>query len=699
MSMLKINPALKSVREAAGASQKDLAAALRVDQSRVSRIENGSVEPTPDEIEKWLAFCPGLEADRLGAFLLTPWPQDLRPNWDHPDLNALALAVETIARIDAAMPELGTILQSQLALYRLGLQQHAGFLVRRDHRVAFIGPVAVGKTTIMAQATALVLGKSGSPPTYKDTILPTGAGRTTVCEFAVEEGDSWGLIIEPESAESIKFYVDDLCAHLLGVRDLPTDEDKGTRERVPQEVARALKNMADFTTWGPKGTEGGLAGSELNIEEFQNDFFVRLRLPERRTTELWWSEQATPSPLAWLRSTLQKVNNGNHESVSLPKKIRIQVGRPLLDEQFKLTLLDTRGVDQSVARPDLAACFNDPRTATILCSTFLGAPDLYTTQLLNFADETGITGLSDRSAILVLAKSLDALDVRREIDGEPVSDSEEGYAVKAAQVELAMRNVEPAKIALDFFNASSDSVDRLRSFLKERVNATRNPARRRVNELVAATAEILDNPDEAAVRAAQAEVAAFLSTALQTEEKVGPEAEPVHQRLVAQISATHPRTVWAMVRRSGDWHNLNAQFFLGASGAADAKQRTKEAAGHLHGVAKTLHAKPEFEPAKRLIDELENATEEARSQLVTEVKNLAEGNYGPAIKADHALWAACRAHWGHGKGFRDKVAGEVEKWFKDPQRAALHTTYDKGYQKAWSTKFIGALMKRVLGEA
>lgn len=699
----KISAALKLVRERANISQKDLAVALSVDQSRVSRIENGTTEPTLEESAVWLARCSGPEADRLQAFLNTEWPQDLRPTWDHPDLDALTLAVKTMGRIDGALPDISDILRSQLSLYRLGIVHQAAFLVNREHRVAFVGPVGVGKSTAQAQVADLLLPAGSGAPTYKDVVLAVGSGRTTVCEVSIEESDRWGLIIDPESAEDIRFYVDDLCASLMpGVAE--QSEETDSRVSLPQEVARALRNMAGLSRRTEKAD-----GRTVNRDPLQeladgvgaglsDEVYVRLRLPERTMSETWWSEELGQPALAWLRETFKKVNNGNHASFSLPRRIRVMVARPILDDGLHVSLLDTRGVDKNVARPDLAACLSDPRTATVLCSSFVGAPDLYTTQLLKLAEETGIGGMKDRASILVLAKGEEARDVRRDDDGEPVGSVEEGYAIKEAQVQLALEGVEPSGITVEFYNAATDDPARLREVLRQRIRAVRNPARTRIVELAAATSEILDDKQHAEVRAAQAEVSKHLRFSLESEMDPGDAREEPHRWLVRTIKESHPQTVWAMVRRRGSWINLDVDFLLGAGGAKDAQERSRTAAEHIRGVTKSLRANPDLAQATKLIDEVENAIEDTRVALVAEIRNLTVATYAPAVKTDHALWAACSGEWGCGKGFRDRVADHVEAWFASKKRGSLHELYDEKYGKAWSKTFVGALSNRVATE-
>jgi transcriptional regulator with XRE-family HTH domain len=705
MKAMNLAAALRAAREAAELSQRELAAAISIDQSRVSRVENGTHELSQAELSKWLSTCEGPIAARLTEFLRTEWPPDLRPAWDHPDLDALTKAVNTIARIDSALPNIGENLRGQLALYRLGLVEQANFLVSRDHRVAFVGPVGVGKSTAQALVAQLVHPSGSGGPTYKDVALAVGAGRTTVCEISIEQSDRWGVISDPEGAEDTRIYVEDLCDSVLPAAPEAREEGE-SGVSVPQEVARALRNMADLARRTEKTAEGRTVTRDPLTDlvcklkdEAPDEVFLRLRLPERTSTETWWSEELGVPALAWVRDTIKKINHGNHPEFTLPRRLRVQVPRPILDDELHVSLLDTRGVDKSVARPDLAACLGDRRTATVLCSTFVGAPDLYTRQLLKLAEETGIPGLRDRVAILVLAKGEEALDVRRDDDGEAVDSVDEAYAIKEAQIVLALRNLEPPDISLGFFNAATDDPSSLRSFLLSRVRSVRQPSRKRIEELAAATAEILDNRLEAEVRAAQSEVVSGLEFSLEALKDEEQRWEEPFMRFVNEVRGAHPQVVWAMVRRRGAWNNLDAGYLIGAGAALDARKKSRFAAERVRGVTSALRKNAKLRPAAKLIDEVENAIDDARSAVVAEVRNLATGCFTPVLAADLTLWSACAAERGKGIGFRDRVATLLQKWFHQDRRESLLVLYRAKCTQAWKEQFVGALERRVAGAA
>ncbi len=70
-------------------SQKDLAAQLHVDQSRISRIESGEAPPTPAEIKAFLETLESLAASSYLAYLQKDWRILERPPLSNPDIEAI----------------------------------------------------------------------------------------------------------------------------------------------------------------------------------------------------------------------------------------------------------------------------------------------------------------------------------------------------------------------------------------------------------------------------------------------------------------------------------------------------------------------------------------------------------------------------------------------------------------------------------
>ncbi|MDP2317130.1 MAG: helix-turn-helix transcriptional regulator [Pseudomonadota bacterium] len=708
MHIENLGVALKSVRDEKKLSQKDVANALQVDQSRVSRIENGA-EPSEEDVRRWLAVCDTPTAQAMLSYLDTAWPATIKPpSWDHPDLGILTLASETIAQIDNIATKVTPMLRGQLSLLRLALMDLAPQLVDLDECIAVVGQVASGKTTLQALAAGMVTSAAGTA-TLKDVALAVGSGRVTVCGVSIEPGIRLGVIVEPEPAENIKFYVDELCSETLPrATDAEEGEEMPAKDGTPEEIARALRNMAGLTR---RGDKTGVRIVDLKTDpptdlaaEFGDamatEFLVRLNLPGRTVTEIWRDEASDVPPMVWLKETIRKINNGNHDGVSLPRLVRIILDRPVIESPYRIRLLDTRGVDRGVvARPDLAECLVDPRTSTVLCSTFGGAPDPYTTALLKFAEETGVSSLVSRASILVLAKNGEASGVIRDEDAEPVGSIEEGYAVKERQVQPVLQKIGMQEVRVGFFDASVDPVSRARAFLVDRVEARRDLTRQRIRKVVDAARDIIDDPKGAELREAQQGVSELLGDALSILRDAEYEHEQPHRRLGREIRNSYARTVWAMVRRRGDWVNLDAPFMVGAGVAADAKRRGKAATEQLGLVAGMLRKR--YPPASNRVDEFESSVDDATSAFVAEVRMLALATFGPPLRADHALWAACANEWGKqgtGKRFIDRVADRIDAWFAAKAQAALHTNFDKRYEKAWRRKFIKPLVARASGE-
>ena len=95
------------------------------------------------------------------------------------------------------------------------------------------------------------------------------------------------------------------------------------------------------------------------------------------------------SPLRWMQKTFIEINNGRRSDIALPRLIDVVIPDDVLSEEtFGLSLVDTKGVDQTAVRPDLEARLRDPRTLTVLCTRFNEAPGPTMQRFLEHAGDT-----------------------------------------------------------------------------------------------------------------------------------------------------------------------------------------------------------------------------------------------------------------------------------------------------------------------
>ena len=98
----------------------------------------------------------------------------------------------------------------RLAEYERELFDLAKSLVRRDHEVALIGPIGVGKSTAICWAMGLQVDGARDEP-----VLFTGAGGSTLCEVRLRVGGGWGLVVEPKTIDEVAIDVAAFADSLL----------------------------------------------------------------------------------------------------------------------------------------------------------------------------------------------------------------------------------------------------------------------------------------------------------------------------------------------------------------------------------------------------------------------------------------------------------------------------------------------------
>jgi transcriptional regulator with XRE-family HTH domain len=696
----QVGPLLTDVRTRAGKKQSELAEVLRVSASRISRIEAGDLTPEPQEVQSYLEFLGTDSARDLLMLLSVEWRHMPRPSHSHPQLLALREAENCLGKIDAFV-EAGDVpktLLKQAALHRESLRRMAEYLSSLNHTAAYIGEIGAGKTTGICLQTGLILrglDKNGIPL----VALDTGSGRTTICEVRIRAGSGCGMLVFPAPDSEVHKLVGEFCEGIWATaKPQPTthpDEPKG----VSTEIDRAIRNMADLARTSRTSEAGkrtivdpaALVARECaSIEEFRSAVAERLKLWERTNREAWFEGSYGEKALEWLRKLFADINNGRAPSFGLPERIDVVLPFEVLtNSPYRVEIVDTRGVDQTVIRPDLRALLDDPRTVIVLASRFNNAPDPSLQELLKHL----VTSRSDRAVkkafLLVLARTEEVLATKDAATGQEADSEEMGYELKGIQVEDSLRRVGVGDVAFEFFNAKSDDPKKLSTAVLHRIEEMRAGYARRIDEISEAVDQMIANKEVVHALEAQREVNKVLLTFANQHRKLKSTGARVQDLLISAVREAYPRTVWATTRRAGSWGNLDVYHHLGVGASRISKTRTSKSFDALREHIRNKRGDREFAPTHRFLKELSAQVDDWEEEFLDAARNIGAETFRPGLEDATTLWDECAEIYGQGKKFRSEVADKIEEWFNN--HPELQETFDRRLQAAWLENVLSPL--------
>ena len=701
ISTIELGRHLTHVREQAGITQAELARRVTWSPAVLSRIENGERELGAEELEAILNAIDTAPAANLRSALERSWQVLSRPPLDHPDQDLLWSAEEVAQQLVNMrhQPEVRQAFDRRLSEYLEELKAIAGLLLKRDHRIALIGSIGIGKSTAICRAVGLEVAVPDSPQLAP--VLEVGAGGVTICEAHLRNGPGYGLLIDPRQADEIRADVTDFAEHVIATTGGAPGTDADS-QGISKEIARAIRNLASLKVRREKRKDGKvvrhdeakeLAKEHPSLRELVVEILSRMELHRRDRRDVWYDASTGQPPLVWLKDIFERVNNGRHHEFTLPKRIEVVVPKRLLEAAgLSVRFIDTKGIDRTAARADLEGHLDDPHTLAVLCSGFNNAPAADARLLLERARDAGVRHLVDRVSLLVLPRPNEAMAVKDDESGVRVDTVEEGYDIKGEQVAMNLQPLNLGDFVVDFFNAYQDDPARLRSCLIQRLRQVRETFRARLVGSVSSANALLQHHKEEQVQAVLRHAATILQTWVSQNATTRQGDAHVQDSLLKQIEVAHSSTIRASVRRDGDWYNLNYVHHLGYGARRMAVRSLRRSIDGLAALCRTLAANPEYADARSLVLQVDNVLQSAYEGLLRKVQLRCQTSFGDALKSDTEFWEQCRDEWGRGPGYRDRVTAHNRTWCGDGPQLRLEREVATLIQQEWN-----AALARIAG--
>lgn len=684
---------LASLRDVAGLTQAELAKRVTVSPARISRIEAGDVALTGDEIEQLLAAI-GTEAARdLRKYLSQSWDLLERPPFDHPNRETLWVVNDLLRKLAKLKtdPDLKSVFVRHIEVYETELHALAGELRSTDHSVAFVGSIGVGKSTAICTMSDLRVTTEG--PLNKQMVLEAGAGGTTVCEVHVKSGPQFGLIVEPRSEETIRYDVADFAEYLLRLTKAPTPSGEADLEEGPgitKEINRAIRNMAGLAEIKSRDSTGRqlrndpareLAAKYPDAQELVVQILSRMDLPRRDQRDLWYPSDTGQPPLAWLQQAFMEVNNGRNPRFSLPQRIEVVIPRPVLDDKdLNIRIVDTKGIDGAATRADLDRLFDDTRTLVVLCSKFNDAPERTLQELLQRVKDAGARRIAEKTVVLVLPRPEEAIAVK-DNSGMAVEDEQEGYDLKRVDVEMHLTRLGLQSLRVEFFNARYDNLAPLREVLVERVKNIRRTWEQRVRTLTKTVDDLIANHNKEQTAVVFRAVMSRLNTWLSKNRDIGGTAEQAQQELVKAIRQAHWKSVWASVRRKGDWYNLDYYYQIGFGARTVAAKHVLKKASEFDVIVQNLLDDADLAPAHDMLEQAKRVLQTKADEVLRKMEIVGKTAFEDDLRGDTEFWHNLESE--SGRGYRDSIAASSNHWFTEDGRVAKHIFVKAKLVEGW----------------
>ncbi len=604
------------------------------------------------------------------------------------------------------------------SIHGQSLQSALDFVESRQHMLAFLGSVGVGKSSLIGTVTDLFVGDRPTTRTaLKDnSILAIGSGRTTVCEVRIRssregDGGAIGLEVEPlpraSTEREIKLYAEDEWIRKQHDTRRPTEEDS---DPTSLEVQRAIRCMTNYVERQETYVDGNLRRkrnvwpldevipSFASAKDLAEHLIERAKLDDRTETSFWWPTHE-PRDLNALKDCFENINRGLTSTVMLPKSMTVVVPTPLpgLTADLELTVIDTRGLDGNVpARGDILDFLRNPRAVNVICGAFKSAPDDTVRALLRVAASTVDTQKALKYAILVLIDQSDAEQVNG-ADG----DRDFGQQLKIDECVTALEGAGLSgwlkREQILAFDALNDDRLRLVDKINDGFHKLRADAETDLEGLVRNAEEFLHGTDNELLPELRSKIDNRIKAVMTAHPLAGaPLVDPLEGIYEAIRECRYASVVWAACRRNGYYSKLDLYAAVETKATHAAEQWLGEFSSALIiELNKMQWQEEEFRFVQDHIRLRQRQIEDGKSRFYRTYAERVHAQVEEQLGED-PIWETCSAEWRQGSGFKSRVIGHLESFSRRQQNLTAHEStplvdflplYDEAMRSAQAPKF------------
>lgn len=675
---IELGRELARVRELAELTQRDLATRLGLSQAVVSRTESGERRLETVRLREYAEAIGTEEARRIETRRSREWSELRRPSLGHPDHDVLWTAEDALSDLRTLLdkPDITQTFAVRIKTLCDEIKAAAEKLLKRECSLIFIGKIGVGKTSALCHIADLTVSKRRSPRLIP--VLDVGAGRTTLCEVHVRTGPT-SIVIEPSTDAETSAHVADFAEKILYATMGGDKKAAAPNDQImPLEVERVIRNMANLKRSQIDGGQIPDPARELaqrviaeedqeKVEaRLQFEILSRMRTGRRRRLGMQWDEGTGVDSLQWLKSEFHRINIGDNPEFPIPRRIEVLVERPLLVgvDDVEVSMVDTKGIDETVARADLAKHVGASHTVLVLCSGFNEAPGKETRELLHRASKTGIEGDRIQGVGLGLPRMDEALQMLDDA-GEAVESAEEGCRLKAGVVEEIFQSLGFRDFSVSIFNSHEDDPDDVRQELSKRIGMVYDGYRNAVNELVKSASGLAENyQDEQALEVIR-QATRIVRSWIDKNMSLNSVKRVAESSLLDEVKRSYPATIHATMRRKGGWSNLDYGHQLGYGArliVSSVLRGRVQSFGHLCDVFLGVEG---HHHAQVLLDQTRRALGRAFQTVTERAQLLGETWFHHNLEEKEIFWVEGRRRWGAGAGYVNDILSMNRSWFSD----------------------------------